>query len=517
MKIFSSGKTKLVAWFVGSIQILIIAFSAILYMAIKDNLLTRIDSSLETVAKKRRADILEGLEEFGKITEEDLEDIYSLEEENIIFSLAFVQLLKAKPGHSHDAATNLLENFEVTASSRNLAGKRLPLLVAEDDADQHIYFKSFNDKTPIDENEKNQYIYFESFSDKRLAEGPLRLVTLSFDAEPDDHYIVLLATSQAEEEKLMNGLLTLILVVIPIMPLFLFLGGFFLVTKTLEPVKAVVASAQKITAEDLSFRIPSIGTKDEIGELVDTFNDMIARLDISIEKIKQFSSDVAHEFRTPLTVLRGEIEVLLRKERPVKDYKAALASFHEETLALQKIIENLLFLDGGEDEQDSFLFNELSVEKIILEALEETQPAAKRKNIRFVLGEMDVCGISGEETLLKRVFFNLFENACKYTEEGGRVEIRLQKKEDISCFTIKDTGIGISQEQLPFIFDRFYRVDKSRSRRLEGSGLGLSIVKRIVHLHNGTIEVRSEPGKGSEFTLHFPLPPRPEAGPAVPH
>jgi len=482
MKIFSSVKTKLSLWFVGTLALIIIIFSIALYIGLSKSLMSGIDSSLEAMAKKRHIDILEGLEKtrFQQIHEEDIKDIEELDDVKNIYTLTYIQLLEF-------SGEGPQRNMKVIAKSNNLKDNTLPL--------------------PHYGNGEQIGISLKNFTDKRLFESPMRLLTFPFKvgSDKDKYYVLQFATILKQVEKTLNTLLIIILVIDPILLILSFFGGYFLVNKTLLPVKTVVSSAKKITVEDLSHRIPSIGSRDEIGELVDTFNDMIVRLDHSFRKIKQFSSDVSHEFKTPLTIIRGEIDVALRKKRFKKDYIETLESVCEEVEALQRIIDNLLFLGGTEAEGQNLPFRKVPLDKIVLEVFEDIQKMGEEKNIRFVLKEIQPIDIEGEETLLKRVFFNLFENAVKYTGANGEVEILLEKEANAAKFSIKDTGIGITENELPHIFDRFYRVDKARSRRMGSAGLGLSIVRLIVQLHKGTIDVTSTPGKGSTFIVYLPL------------
>ncbi len=464
----------------GTLALIIIIFSLALYLALAQNLMKGIDSSLETVAKKRKNDIMEGLERtrFQRIDEEEFEDIEELDEVKDIFTLVYCQLLEL-------SVDGPRPTIKMIVKSNNLNDNVLP-------------YPTYAEREKIKTS-------FKSFIDHRLSDSPLRLLSFPFKSPANTYYILQYATTRKEAEKTLNTLLIIILVIDPILLILSFFGGYFLVNKTLLPVKTVVSSAKKITAEDLSHRIPPIGSRDEIGELVDTFNDMIERLDRSFRKIKQFSSDVSHEFKTPLTIIRGEIDVALRKKRFKKDYIKTMESVHEEVVALQRVIENLLFLGGTESEGQNLPFRKVPLGKIVLEVFEDIQKIGEEKNIRFVLKEIQPIDIEGEATLLKRVFYNLFENAVKYTGEDGEVEILLEKETNAAKFSIKDTGIGITENELPHIFDRFYRVDKARSRRMGSAGLGLSIVRLIVQLHKGKVDVTSTPGKGSTFIVHLPL------------
>lgn len=480
MKIFKSLKLKLSLWFVGAITLIIMVFSVALYLSMVKNLVGGLDSALETVAKKRQNDIMEGVEESEnrRIDEEETEDLRELDEMKDIFPLFYIQLLEL-----FDDGTRL--DINIVLKSNNLGENTLPF-------------------PPFREGE-TKHAVFRDVSDERLSEMPLRMISFPFEIDTHTYYVLQFATTRKDVDETLNMLLMVFLNGDPILLVVSFFGGYFLVNRTLSPVRTVVASAKKITAEDLSLRLPSVGSKDEIGELVDTFNGMIARLDGSFRKIKQFSSDVSHEFKSPLTIIRGEIDVALRKSRLKQDYIDTLGSVGEEVEALQRIIDNLLFLAGTEAEGEQLPFETVALHKIVLEVFEIIQKMAKEKNIGFVLKEIQTIDIQGEASLLKRVFFNLFENAVKYSDNGGKVEILLENESNTAVFSIKDTGIGIPGNEIPFIFDRFYRVDRARSRRMGSAGLGLSIAKRIVRLHNGKIDVTSTPGEGSTFVVSLPI------------
>jgi len=248
-----------------------------------------------------------------------------------------------------------------------------------------------------------------------------------------------------------------------------------------------------------------MGGKDEIGELAETFNEMISRLERSFKQIKQFSSDVSHELKTPLTAIRGEIEVTLRKEREIEGYKNTLRSLLEETGKLERIVENLLFLSRMDSQGIRFSFRRFALDESLLEVFEKIEKIAERKNLHLILKKIQQVNVEGESNQIERAIANLIGNAIKYTPESGRIEMSLEKERDFAKFTIKDTGMGIPEDELPYIFDRFYRVDKARSRETGGSGLGLAIVKWIVEAHKGNIEVKSKVGEGTVFVVFLPL------------
>jgi heavy metal sensor kinase len=282
------------------------------------------------------------------------------------------------------------------------------------------------------------------------------------------------------------------------------LGGSFIIRKALKPVKSVVQTAKDITADDLSLRIEAGQRQDEIGELVATFNDMISRLEKSINKIKQFSGDVSHELRTPLTIIRGEIEVLLRKERSKEEYQKTLKSALEETDYLERIIDDLLFLSRVEALEKKEFDKTVQLDEVVLNVVESQELSAKNKDITLDIQTVEPAQLHGEEILLERMVTNIIDNALRYTPSGGRVAVSLENKDGNPMLMVQDTGIGIPEESLQLIFDRFFVVDNSRFKETGGLGLGLSIVKQVADSHGAEIEVKSELNKGTSFFVRFP-------------
>jgi heavy metal sensor kinase len=274
--------------------------------------------------------------------------------------------------------------------------------------------------------------------------------------------------------------------------------------RVFAPVHTIVAAAKEITAEDLSHRIKGVESNDEIGELADTLNEMIARLDASFQQIQQFSSDVAHELKTPLTALKGELEVALRKERSPEQYKEILHSLLDDSNTLEKIIEDLLFLARMDASKESVNFTSISLDEGVLEVFEKSLRLAQQKQITLALTVVDAAEIPGNSGLLQRMLSNLVTNAIHYTPEKGRIELALEANKTDICVTLQDNGCGIPEDSLPHIFDRFYRVDESRFHQTGGSGLGLAIVKKIADIHRAVIEVESTPEKGTTFRIHWP-------------
>jgi len=309
----------------------------------------------------------------------------------------------------------------------------------------------------------------------------------------------------AELNDLLESLYLIFLVLVPIALAVSIVGGLALAHKSLHPVDEITRRARRITAENLDQTLPVRPVDDEISRLSSTFNDMINRLRDSFSQVRQFSGDASHELRTPLTIMRGEIELALRSSKTPEEYRRILQSSLEEILRMSAIIENLLMLARADQGSYHAEFSEIDLRSLVEELFEDGAALAERKKIHVTLKSVVPLTIVGDKVRLRQLFLNLLDNAIKYTPEGGSVSLSVEQQNGSAVFQIEDTGIGIPEEEQGKIFDRFYRVDKARSREAGGSGLGLSIAKWIAELHRGTITVESELDRGSVFTVHLPL------------
>lgn len=295
----------------------------------------------------------------------------------------------------------------------------------------------------------------------------------------------------------------ILIVLEPILFFFLIFIASKLTDKILKSIKGITQTANTIYVTDLSQKIPQPKYDDEIKDLVDSFNQMIQRLKSGVELLEQFNSDVSHELKTPLTVIKGEIELTLNKIREPKYYMASLSTIQSEAIQIQTIVDNLLMLTKYTKENIEQTFTSCSLDSILLETIHKYNNKLQEKNIKLHLKQFESLTMNGNALLLRTIFSNLIDNAIKYTPKDKNIFIFLYEKEEQIHFLIKDEGIGIAKEQLEKVMNRFYRVDASRNKKIKGFGLGLSIVKNSVELHNATIKIDSKIGKGTKIEIIF--------------
>ncbi|NQT86897.1 HAMP domain-containing protein [bacterium] len=293
---------------------------------------------------------------------------------------------------------------------------------------------------------------------------------------------------------------------VPVFLLFSMLSGYALARKVLKPVHVISHTARRLTSAKLNQRLIRTNSGDEFDMLAATLNDMLSRLQQSFEVLRQFAADAAHELRTPLTILKGEAEIALRSDtKDPETYRDTLASCIRESDRMIGIITHLLLLSQA-DRGDVLLEDKpFRLDELLTDLVETFQVIAEVNSLTLEAGEFPEIVVRGDGLRLHELFANLLDNACKYTPAGGAVSLRAVVGEDEVCVSVSDTGIGIPEEERERIFDRFYRVDRSRSRETGGSGLGLSIVRWIAKAHDGQIEVTGALGEGSTFTVRLPL------------
>jgi len=317
-------------------------------------------------------------------------------------------------------------------------------------------------------------------------------------------YIVRVASRQDDLTLALSRLRFMLFFLLPLTVLITsILAGEFLASITLKPLKSMNRTARQISADNIALRMDVPETHDEIQELAETFNAMLDKINRAISSQQQFIQDISHEMRTPLTILRGELEVALRRGRQPEEYEGILRSNLEEINKLARILEELLVMARLDSLEAGLDLEPLDLGELVKDCVIDIEMLARPKGISVVFNGEEGLMISAEAAKLRRVFVNLLSNAIKYTSGCGQVWVRLDRAGDQAQVVVADSGIGIAPENLPQIFDRFFRVDQARGS--DGFGLGLSISRAIVNAHGGAIEVVSELGSGTAFTVRLPL------------
>lgn len=305
------------------------------------------------------------------------------------------------------------------------------------------------------------------------------------------------------QENLLNQVRWISLVGLALVSVLGGLAAYWIMGLALRPVRSVSRAAQQISVKTLNRRLAIDAPKDELKELADAFDSMLNRLEQSFEQQSNFVGDASHELRTPLSTLRMNLEVIQSDpDATVDDYREMAETFERSLSRLERLVDDLLLLAQGES---GIHFEEVALGELIEELLSDLTPLAKENNVFLLFaGESEVT-VRGDGILLRRAISNLIENGIHYNRPGGNIRIDLEQREKWVNLRVADTGSGIPRENLDRIFDRFFRGDPSRSRRKGGAGLGLSIAFHIIQLHGGQIQVESEPGFGSTFTVILPL------------
>jgi heavy metal sensor kinase len=321
----------------------------------------------------------------------------------------------------------------------------------------------------------------------------------------DGPLVVQTLTSLEGVDQTLGGLRTVLMLTGPTALMISLAGGYLLARGALLPVERMTAAAAEITSNRLSRRLEIANPDDEIGRLAATLNDMIGRLARSFDEVRRFTGDAAHELRTPLTLLRTEIEVALRDAAEPPADAPLLERLLEEIERLTRLVTQLLFLCREDASLGTWTPRPLDLAEVAGKVVDHMQAYVEERGQRLVVRGLRPCVIRGDADRLRQLLFNLLENATKYTPAGGEVSVLVEPAAGSARAVISDTGVGIPAEHLPRVFERFYRVDPSRSRVVEGTGLGLAICRSIVESHGGQLGVESTVGRGTRVIVTLPL------------
>ena len=319
-------------------------------------------------------------------------------------------------------------------------------------------------------------------------------------------FFVAVGRTLADNEHILREATWAYVRIIPLLILSGCLLGWFLAARALTPVLEVAQAAQRISGSNLSLRIPTRGAGDELDYLIATFNRMIQRLDNSFTQIRQFSTDVSHELRTPITAIRGQLEVALFTASNVEQYREAMLNALQDVERLSQIVRALLLLSQAESGQLALQKTRLDLSRLVADVVDQFQIPYEEARVRLTASLPPECPAEVDRIQIERMVSNLLSNALKFTPAGGEVRVSLENEAGNAELAVRDTGRGISNDHLPHIFDRFYRVPgRDASGPERGLGLGLSFVAWIVKAHGGTVRVESALGKGTSFLISLPV------------
>jgi heavy metal sensor kinase len=353
------------------------------------------------------------------------------------------------------------------------------------------------------------------FSDRWLERRPYRF--LAEKLEVNGHlYVVTMGAPNDDVVETLTQFRDYLLMFAPLLLLVAAAGGYWLSRRALAPVDAVVRTAREISGINLHSRLPKLETGDELQRLSDTLNEMLARIEAAFLRVTEFTADASHELRTPVSLIRTEAELALRRSRGEAEYKESLRHILLEAEHTTVLIEELLSMARADAGREMLLMQPVDLRGTLQEVVGGWRQVAVIRNLEFASNiPMQDLFVLGDVSALRQVANILLDNAFKYTTAPGNVSLSLEVNGVNVGITVRDSGIGIAQEDQSRIFERFYRVDKARSRAQGGAGLGLSIARWIVTQHDGTIEVESQPGQGSVFRVELPLIVRPVANALV--
>jgi heavy metal sensor kinase len=316
-------------------------------------------------------------------------------------------------------------------------------------------------------------------------------------------YLLQIAVRLDAFDAALNRFVRLLLWSIPTCLFFALLLGRWMAARALAPLVRVAAASRKIDVAGLHQRLPVRGAGDELDEVARAFNETLARLELTVGEMRQFSTAIAHELRTPLAVMRGQSELALMQARTEEDFRRALTDQLEELDRLSRLVSQLLTLARAEAGEIPLQRARVDLSALATSIAEQLEPVAAAKGCTIATDISRGVAVTGDAGWLERLLLNLLDNAIKFTPSGGIVTLGIRVAGSEAVLSVRDTGVGIAPDALPHVFQRFFRADPSRSAATEGVGLGLSLVKWIADRHDATVSVESHSGEGSEFVVRM--------------
>jgi heavy metal sensor kinase len=453
-------KINLTIWYMVILFLVLIFFSSILYFYLESQLSEEVKSILEIEMQQLKSEINEtGLNSDYLLNSVDRENL-----------------------------TTFVYNSQGKLMNKNLESEFIQDIITE-------------------VNKKNNFFKIIEYNNQKWA-----VLSSTVNSAPDQdftqNYHINLVYSFAREQKMLDNLILILLIMIPLTLILASGGGYFLASRALKAIDLISVTAAKISQSNLSQRIKiNKGREDEIGRLVKTLNSLLDRLENSFYRQKQFNADVSHELKTPISVIKAQIEEAIDSEKKLtSDQKNILLTIKKQIEQMNQLVSQMLLLakvDGKNIKPDK---EEFDLNVVVDAVIEEMNNLASEKNISIKkeIREGQEFRMKADLSLITQLLLNLIDNALKYSKDSGKIKIILTKLDGFYRLNIIDDGIGIAEEDLDDIFKRFYRVDKSRSREYGGTGLGLSICSWIVKIHGGEINIKSSLKKGSNFEILLP-------------
>jgi len=486
---FNSVKFEISILYTAILGLILIAFSGILYL-ISNAFLHQIDQKLKDRAQAVDFTVRSYLGVLGDDHEamaEAMAKTLAMKRENFLqrktWKISQEWFQQSQELNLNNSYINIVSKDEKEVFSSSNMDQRMRLDFLED-----IQFPS-----------RSQAV----FQTLNVEHKNIRVIDYLFTDRGVGQYLIQIGIAQDPIAQQLRNWLYSIAVSVPLILLLTSFVGRLLANRILKPVHEITTLANKITQQDLSARIKNRNFGTEMQSLVESFNEMIARLERSFQHIEQFSYHTAHELKTPLTIIQGEAELLLRRERTKEEYQQALRIVMEESRRVLKTVDDLLLLTKLGYTQEVFKFEQFDFVEFFHEIIEQNRLLAANKGIgiRVHLNNLNPpLMINGDRLHLRRLFFNIIGNAIKFTSEGGCIDIYIECSHGKVISSISDTGPGIAPENLKKIFEEFYRADKNTP----GSGLGLPIAYTIAKLHQGEIHVDSQLGHGTTFKIILP-------------
>jgi two-component system OmpR family sensor kinase len=344
-----------------------------------------------------------------------------------------------------------------------------------------------------------------AFRTAQTQHGRVLIESIWYRSPAGNQFFVENGMPEESIHRILRGLLLCMLLAFPVVVAGAALGGYWIMRRSLSRIDQITLQAQRITSRNLSERLPTVTSGDELERLSTALNHMIARLDGAFQHINRFSADASHELRTPLTIIRGELESLVRDKPSPEEMREVLGSSLEEVDRLAKIVEDLLAISRLDAGEIKLALIPVELGSLVASTVEQMQVMADEKSIRLKCEMTPNVWISGDPSRLKQVIVNLLDNAINYTDQHRKIKLRVTKTGGTAILEVADNGSGISPEDLPHVFERFYTSSRSRSRDHSGTGLGLPIVKAICTAHGGYISVKSQASIGTTIKVEFPL------------